>query len=189
MGYVAAAIGLADDAQRFLGHASSLASPPAQARLAVLEASAHARVRNAPDCFRCLGRAEEAIGLDDDPLWPEASRFDQATVIIYRGGCAAELGLVDMALPALEKAPAAEAPGPSKQRGRILENLARAHVHGGEIDEACRLTGEAFEVAVGMTYTRLLGRVQEVRRAFPASWKGSQVVRELDERMVEGMLG
>jgi len=119
MGYFAAAIGLTDDAQRFLGHASSLASPPAQARLAVLEASAHARVRNAPDCFRCLGRAEEAIGLD----------------------------------------------------------------------EACRLTGEAFEVAVGMTYTRLLGRVQEVRRAFPASWKGSQVVRELDEKMVEGMLG
>ena len=86
----------------------------------------------------------------------------------YRGACAARLGLVDTARPALEQALVTAPPGLSKLRGRILADLALTHVHADEIDEACRLTGEAFDIAAGMSYTRLLGRVQEVRRAFPA---------------------
>jgi len=63
------------------------------------------------------------------------------------------------------------------------------HVDADEIDEACRLTGEAFDVAAGMSYARLLGRVQEVRRAFPAPWKDTRAVRELDETMAGGFVG
>jgi tetratricopeptide (TPR) repeat protein len=189
MGYWASDVGLIAEAQRSLGHAHDLAPAPAQARLAVLEAWIHAKDHNKTECLRSLGRAEGAIGLDDDPLWPEGFPFDEMRVTRYRGGCAAELGLADAALPALERALVAAPSGRSKLRGRILENLARAHVHGGEIDEACRLTGEAFDVAVGMAYPRLLGRVQEVRRGFPPSWKGNQAVTELDERILAGWLG
>ena len=155
----------------------------------MLDASIHARARNTVECLRSLGRAEEAIGLDDDPLWPEGFRFDEARVTRYRGACAAELGLADIASPALEQALAASPARLSKLRGRILTDLALTQVHGDEIEEACRLTGEAFDISIGMAYTRLLGRVQEVRRAFPASWKSTQAVRELDEMMAGGLVG
>ena len=80
-------------------------------------------------------------------------------------------------------------PGLSKLRGRILADPAMTRVYGDEIEEACRLTGEAFDIAAGMSYARLLGRVQEVRRAFPAPWKGTRAVRELDETMAGGFVG
>ena len=131
----------------------------------------------------------KGTGLDSDPLWPEAFAFDEARVTRYRGGCASDLGLVAMALPALEQALVAAPPGFSKLRGRILADLAQAHVHGDEIEEACRLTGEAFDLAAGMSYVRLLGRVGEIRRAFPESWKGTEGVRELDARMTAGLWG
>ena len=142
-----------------------------------------------PGCLRSLERAQEATALDIDPLWPEAYGFDEARVTRYRGGCALDLGLVAMALPALEQALVAAPPGLSKSRGRILADLAMTHVHADEIEEACRLTGEAFDIAAGMPYARLLGRVQEVRRAFPAQWKGTRAVRELDETMAGGFVG
>src|SRR5439155_11486309 len=133
-----------DDATRCLVHARSLAPPAAQARLAALEASIQARARNPTECLRSLGNAEEAVALDSDPLWPEGFAFDEARVTRYRGACGSRLGLVDMAVPALEQALVAAPPGLSKLRGRILADLALTHVYANEIEEACRLTGEAF---------------------------------------------
>ena len=189
MGFWAAQGHLPDEAGRCLGHARSVAPPEAQARLAVLEAAVEARARNTTGCLRSLDRAEEATALDSDPLWPEGFAFDEARVTRYRGACAARLGLVDTARPALEQALVTAPPGLSKLRGRILADLALTHVHADEIEEACRLTGEAFDIAARMSYARLLGRVQEVRRAFPAPWKGTQAVRELDETMAGGFVG
>jgi hypothetical protein len=189
MGYWAAKVHLPDEAERCLAHAGRVAPPEAQARLTVFEAAAQSWARNTTDCLRSLDRAEEATALDSDPLWPEGFAFDEARVTRYRGACAARLGLVDTARPALEQALVAAPPGLSKLRGRILADLAMTHVHADEIEEACRLTGEAFDIAAGMSYARLLGRVQEVRRAFPAPWKGAQAVRELDETMAGGFVG
>jgi len=45
-----------------------------------------------------------------------------------------------------------------------------------------------LEIAVGMSYPRLLGRTREVRTAFRAPWKGTQAVKELDERMFSALL-
>ncbi len=188
MGYWAAQTHLPDDAVRCLVHARSVAPPEAQARLAVLEASIQARARNTIECLRSLERAEEATALDTDPLWPEAFGFDEARVTRYRGGCAADLAPVDMALPALAQALVAAPPGLSKLRGRILADLALTHLYGDEPEEACRFTGDALEIAVGMPYPRLLGRTREVRTAFPAPWKGTQAVKELDERMFSALL-
>ena len=189
MGFWAGQVHLLDEAARCLAHARSVAPPEAKARLAVFEASVQGWARDTTGCLRSLDRADEATALDSDPLWPEAFVFDEARVTRYRGGCASDVGLVDMALPALEQALVAAPTGLSKSRGRILADLAMTQVHADEIDEACRLTGEAFDVAAGMSYTRLLGRVQEVRRAFPAPWKGAQSVRELDETMAGGFVG
>jgi hypothetical protein len=189
MGFWAGQAHLPDEAERCLAHARRVAPPEAQARLAVFDASVQAWARNTTGCLRSLERADEATALDSDPLWPEAFGFDQARVTRYRGGCASDLGLVDMALPALEQALAAAPPGLSKSRGRILVELAMTHVHADEIEEVCRRTGEAFDIAAGMSYARLLGRVQEVRRAFPAPWKGNRAVRELDETMAGGFVG
>jgi transcriptional regulator with XRE-family HTH domain len=189
MSYWAAKIHLPDEAERCLVHARSVAPPEAQARLAVFEAAVQSWARNTTGCLRSLEHAEEATALDSDPLWPEGFAFDEARVTRYRGACASRLGLVDTARPALEQALVAAPPGLSKLRGRILADLAMTHVHADEVDEACRLTGEAFDVAAGMSYARLLGRVQEVRRAFPAPWKGAQAVRELDETMAGGFVG
>jgi transcriptional regulator with XRE-family HTH domain len=189
MGYWAAQAHLPDEAARCLAYARNVAPPEVQARLAVFEASVQAWAHDTTECLRSLERAEEATALESDPLWPEGFTFDEVRVTRYRGACASDLGLVDVALPALEQALVAAPPELSKLRGRILADLAMTHVHADEIDEACRLTGEAFDVAAGMSYTRLLGRVQEVRRAFPASWKGARAVRELDETMAGGLAG
>ena len=189
MGFWAGQVHLPDDAARCLVHARSVAPPEAQARLAILEASVQAWARHTTECLRSLERAREATALDNDPLWPEAFGFDEARVTRYQGGCASDLGLVDTARPALEQALVAAPPGLSKLRGRILADLAMTHVHGDEIEEACRLTGEAFDIAAGMSYARLLGRVGEIRRAFPESWKGTEGVRELDARMTAGLWG
>jgi transcriptional regulator with XRE-family HTH domain len=189
MGFWAAKVHLPDEAARCLAHARRVAPPEAQARLAVFEAAVQSWARDTTDCLRSLERAEEATALDSDPLWPEGFVFDEARVTRYRGACASRLGLVDTARPALEQALVAAPPGLSKLRGRILADLAVTHVHADDIEEACRRTGEAFDVAAGMSYARLLGRVQEVRRAFPAPWKGNRAVRELDETMAGGFVG
>ncbi len=188
MGFWAARVHLPDDAVRYLAHARNVAPPEAQARLAVFEASIHSWARNATGCLRSLERAEEATALDTDPLWPEAFGFDEARVTRYRGGCAADLALVDMALPALAQALVAAPAGLSKLRGRILADLALTHLYGDEPEEVCRFTGDAWEIAVGMSYPRLLGRTREVRTAFRAPWKGTQAVKELDERMFSALL-
>ncbi len=187
LGYWADEVGLPDEAARCLGRAQSLAPPDARARLAVLEASIQARARDTTGCLDALGRAEEAVSLDDDPLWPEGYRFDEARVIRYRGACTVELGRADLALPALEQALMTAPSGPSKLRGRILADLARAYVHTGEVEEACRLTGEAFEISAHMAYGRLLERVGDLRRQL-APWRDTQAVRELEERVLEGMV-
>ena len=184
MAFWAAQLRLPDEAARWLVHARRVAPPDALARLAVFEASVHAWAPDATECLRSLERAEEAAALDTDPLWPEAFGFNEARVTRYRGGCAADLGLADMALPALEEALAAAPPGRSKLRGRTLADLAQTHVYRDRIEEACRLTGDAFDIAASMSYPRLLGRVREVRTAFPASWKGTRAVRELEDRMM-----
>ncbi|MGH9198855.1 MAG: hypothetical protein ACRD1T_24395, partial [Acidimicrobiia bacterium] len=189
MSHWAAEVGQSDDATRYLAQALSLAPPAARPRLALIQASVHAYARNKAACLQALGRAEEAIELDDEPLWLEAFPFDEMRVTSYRGGCATDLELADMALPALKRALPAAPTGLSRLRGRILADLAMTHVHGGDIEEACRHAGEAFDVGVGMGSSRLLGRVQEVRRAFPASWRTTHLVRELDDRMMSGFLG
>src|SRR5712692_7079779 len=110
MAFWAAQLRLPDEAARWLVHARRVAPPDALARLAVFEASVHAWAPDATECLRSLERAEEAVTLDTDPLWPEAFGFNEARVTRYRGACALDVGLADMALPALEEALAAAPP-------------------------------------------------------------------------------
>src|SRR2546421_9029846 len=76
--------------------------PVVESWFAVFEASAQSKAGDTSEAMAALGRAEEAIGRDQEPWsWPaplEASRLAR-----HRGFCATRLKLPDMSIPALRQ--------------------------------------------------------------------------------------
>ncbi len=158
-----------------------------EAWLAVFEASAHSVIGNASQVLSALGRAEEAVSRDEEP-WPWTRSLDPGRLMELRGFWATRLRLPDISLPALHEGLQSLGPEPSKWRALALADLSESYMLKEEIEESCRLAGEAFTIGVELRSNRVVKRVGEVRREL-APWKGAQTVRELEERMVEGLVG
>jgi len=78
-------------------------------------------------------------------------------------------------------------PSMTKKRAVILADLASAHVHQGEIEEACRLAGLALAI-VGRTQSAVgLQRVRDLRARLEP-WEGTRPVRQLDEQLRVAMV-
>jgi hypothetical protein len=69
-----------------------------------------------------------------------------------------------------------------KQRAVFLADLAMVELHAGELDQACRLAGEAAERLHEAGYATGAGRLREFRAAVDR-WKTSAPVRALDEQL------
>jgi hypothetical protein len=67
-----------------------------------------------------------------------------------------------------------------KQRAVFLVDLATIELHGGDLDEACRLAGDAADRLHQAGYATGAGRLREFR-AEVDRWKTSPAVRMLDE--------
>jgi transcriptional regulator with XRE-family HTH domain len=171
------ALALVRDAQRAGGR-----SAPATTRswLAALEAEAHAGMGDARATRTAIGRADAAFSKarrDTDPSWMvffDRSRLDGMKV--------ASLVRVEprAAQAASKEALAALQPSMTKKRSIILADLAFAYVQQGEIEEACRLAGQALAI-VGHTESAVgLQRVRELRQRLEP-WKDTRPVRQLDE--------
>jgi hypothetical protein len=68
------------------------------------------------------------------------------------------------------------------QRDLQAQALATAHVHEGNIDEACRIGSDALALADRQQVTTNLQDVRRLRLDLEP-WRGTQAVRELDEQL------
>ncbi len=155
-----------------------------------VEGGAHAAVQDVSGALAALGRAEDAAGrmrMAGEPSWLWLFPFDEGQIARFRGACATRLELPEMALPALHRASEALGPAPTKTRPGILSGLAENYLLTGEIEEACRLAGEAFAIAAQMDYERGLQLVRKVRMRL-GPWRDTRAVRELDGYLLDAFL-
>jgi hypothetical protein len=190
MSYWSVMGGDGDQAVTTLDQAKSLlpkqVPPVVESWLAVFEASAQSKAADPSEAMVALGRAEEAIEKDQEP-WAWTLPLDFGRLTRHRGFCATRLGLPAVSIPALRHGLDELGPYQIKWRALALSDLATSYILTGEIEEACGVAGEAFDAGVQWQSDRVLKRVARIRREL-APWKDMKVVRELEDRMVSGLL-
>ena len=160
--------------------------PVVESWLAVFEASAQSKAGDPSQAMVALGRAEEAIEKDQEP-WAWTLPLDFGRLTRHRGFCATRLGLPAVSIPALRHGLDELGPYQIKWRALALSDLATSYILTGEIEEACGVAGEAFDGGIQLQSDRVLKRVARIRREL-APWKDMKVVRELEDKMVSGLL-
>ena len=160
--------------------------PVVESWLAVFEASAQSKAGDPSQAMVALGRAEEAIEKDQEP-WAWTLPLDFGRLTRHRGFCATRLGLPAVSIPALRHGLDELGPYQIKWRALVLSDLATSYILTGEIEEACGVAGEAFDGGIQLQSDRVLKRVARIRREL-APWKDMKVVRELEDKMVSGLL-
>jgi hypothetical protein len=137
-----------------------------------------------PAC-RALDQAEaiiSAAGGEDTARRPRVAFFDRARLVGERGVALTRLGRSADARQILESALGSLDPEMVKIRPRLLSALATAHVHEGNIDEACRIGADALALADRQQVTTNLQDVRRLRLDLEP-WHDTQAVRELDEQL------
>jgi transcriptional regulator with XRE-family HTH domain len=153
---------------------------------AVFEASVQSKSGEGSRAMAALGRAEEAMGRDQEP-WAWTLPLDFGRLTRHRGFCATSLGLPAVSIPALRQGLDELGPHQVKWRALALSDLATSYILTGEIEQACGVAGEAFDAGIQLQSDRVLKRIARIRREL-APWKDMKAVRELEEKMVSGLL-
>jgi hypothetical protein len=146
----------------------------------VLEAHAHAVLRDVPACTAALQQAETVFGQrsGDEPEW--IAYFDEAYMSAKFAHCFRELGdgpqTVEHARRSLEM-------DDRYVRGRMfnLSLLSAGHVQCGEIEEACEVAADALALASGLNSARSMSYVNDLRRRF-LPYAKTAAVRALTSR-------
>jgi transcriptional regulator with XRE-family HTH domain len=165
------------------------ANPSTRAWLVTLEAEAHALAGDERSTLRALDRADTAMskaGEEDTSRRPRVAFFNRNYLVGERGVALARLEQPEAAQDVLEDALSSLDPEAVKTRPRLLAALATAHLRQGNIDEACRLGGDALGLA---TRQQVGPNLQDVRRLRLElePWRNSRAVKELDEQL--GLVG
>ena len=177
------ALALIDAAARMV---SAETSPLARAWVLVRCAEEYAWNRDEVGAFRLLDEAQRLSnvgGVTSDGL---AGRWNGDTHIQFRGEVAALVGRYDVAIPLLETGVSRMGPERVASRPRAMVDLAAAHAQRGEVDQACALLSEAFELARRSGLGERIGRVIEVRRRHLERHAAEPAVRRLDEQVRTG---
>jgi hypothetical protein len=162
------------------------APPVVESWFGAFEAGAQSKAGDTPKTLAALGRAEEAIGKDQES-WAWTVPLDFGRLTRHRGFCATRLGLPAVSIPALRQGLDKLGPHEIKWRALALSDLATSYILTGEIEEACGVAGEAFDVGMQLQSDPVLKRVGWIRREL-RPWKKTKAVRELEEKMVSGLL-
>ncbi|GAA0920425.1 hypothetical protein [Virgisporangium aurantiacum] len=141
-------------------------------------ALAQTRDRNA---LTKLDHAEARLARasNDEPVWPWIFRFDERKLAGFRAQVAAKLGRPKLAEKALQIAhDPQQAPKP-----RAVVDVMRAGVlaSDGNLDEACKVAVEAFDVGRSYDSERVTRAVAEFRNTLGT--QPGRAVAELDERL------
>ena len=172
--------------ERAFGFTAADGTPATQAWLATLEAEAYSLAGDDARCRRALAAAHGAFQsvVRDRAPRPRVTFFDAAYLAGEQGLNLARLGHADEARPILQSALSAFGPERFKGRARLLTALGAAYVKQGEIDEACRLASEAFQLTRGQGVEPSLRDVDDLRKRL-GPWSNTRAVRQLDEQLME----
>jgi tetratricopeptide (TPR) repeat protein len=131
----------------------------------VMEARALARIGDAAACDRAMGAAVEHFDRHspgDGPDW--IGYFDAAELAAELGHCHRDLGRPDRAIEYATQALDSASGDYVRSDFFVAMVLADAHLDRGDIDEGCRVAGEAFAVGEGLESARCRGYVDEFRQ-------------------------
>jgi tetratricopeptide (TPR) repeat protein len=161
------------------------ANPSTRAWLVTLEAEAHALAGDERSTLRAFDEADTAMGRageEDSSRRPRVAFFNRTYLAGERGVALARLEQPEAAQEVLEDALSSLDPEAVKTRPRLLAALATAHLRQGNLDEACRLGGDALGLA---TRQQVGPNLQDVRRLRLElePWRTSRAVKELDEQL------
>jgi hypothetical protein len=161
----AAETGRGSEARSLIGRADRrippTAPPTVRAWSAAIEGTAHASAGDADAALAALAalkRAEAAVALDHEPMWPWLYPFDAAKLAGYLGACATRLRLPRTALPALGEA--LDGLGEARTKQRVLVDLAANHRALGDHDQARELAAQAHAIGVERSSPKVLQRVR-----------------------------
>ncbi|WP_433599520.1 helix-turn-helix domain-containing protein [Nocardia sp. CA-135953] len=174
------------DGLQLLGEAAAVADvlpPSAQARIAAEQAQAFAVLELARECREALARARRAV---DEIAEPDQtglfSDWNPTRLMVYEGTCWLLLNEPRKAISALNQAISTTTADNRNVALAARVDLASAHVLSGELEEGCRMLGDAYENLVAMGNSRGIERAQRaLSRLEP--WKTETPVRELRERI------
>jgi len=171
-------------ARRAQTHANSHASSTTKSWLSAVEAEACANVGEAKATLSALERAEDALeGAQSQDAPRFISFFDQARLAGYEGICHVRLGRPERAQAKLTEALEGLCPTDVKHRAIVITDLASANVQQREVDEACRLAGQALAIVTEKQFAKGRQRICDFRTRLEP-WKGTRAVKDLDEQLL-----
>jgi tetratricopeptide (TPR) repeat protein len=131
----------------------------------IMEARALARTGDAEACDRAMGAAVENFDrhtAGEGPEW--IGYFDAAELAAELGHCHRDLGRPDRAIEYATQALDSASGDYVRSDFFVAMVLADAHLDRGDVDEGCRVAGEAFAVGEGLESARCRGYVAEFRQ-------------------------
>ncbi len=193
MSFLPAYAGKAKDALLFVDRAAHEAAYGVSAKtsgwLAATQAEAEAKLGDRPASLRSLDRAERALaaaGDQEHPPWIEY--FDQSRLAGHKGACYTWLGEAEQACQALDEALGHLGPSAPKRRSVVLADKAAALIERKELDEGCRVAGQALTILADTPYAAGFQRVRDVwARVQPQ--RETPAARELEAQILATALG
>ena len=167
--------------QRLAAGASSVVV----AKLAALEAKAHASLGNDGAARAALASANRAMAkATAKELQLGVFGFPPAKYFFYEGTCHVRLGQPDAALTASEQALALYQSTKAFNEPTIARiDMAMAYANKGDLDHACQLTSQAAAIPVDLRTGPIMARVQEFFAALEPRHDGLPAVREAREQL------
>lgn len=134
---------------------------------------------------RLLDEAERLSSRDPVPADGLVSPWTADTHIAFRGEVATICGRHDQAISLLETALGKMGPSRVATRARALADLAGAHAREGNVDHACELLAQAYELARLAGLSQRIPRIIGVRNRDLARHQAEPAVRRLDDLVLD----
>jgi transcriptional regulator with XRE-family HTH domain len=164
-------------------HVSKRPHGPLDSWLAAVESEIQTNAGTPAAALAAIDRARDALALPGPALrLPWFDYYDATRLAGFAGYATLRAGRLNEARTTLTDAITKLPRTAVKQRAVFLADLATLELHGGDLDHACRLAGDAAAQLHRAGYATGSGRLREFRTAVD-QWKTSVPVRTLDEQL------
>jgi transcriptional regulator with XRE-family HTH domain/tetratricopeptide (TPR) repeat protein len=155
------------------------------AKLAALEAKAHASLGNDSAARDALASANRAMAMATaEELQPGVFGFTPAKYFFYEGTCHVRLGQPDAALAASEQALGLYQPTKAFNEPTIARiDMAMAYAKKGDLDHACQLTRQAAAIPAALRTGPIVARVQEFFAGLEPRHRSLPAIQEIREQL------
>lgn len=156
-------------------------APLARAWVLLRAAQEHAWAGDELGAYRLLDVAEGLSAVGRVPADGLVSQWSADAHLTFEGEVAAMCGRTDQAIFLFEEGLATLGPDVVARRPRALSDLAAAHARRGNVDYACDLLVEAYQLARRAGLSDRIPRILSVRDRYLARHAAEPAVRRLDE--------